>query len=78
MASSNGETQVIPAQPVLQPGGDSIFQAMTEKRKTPEDFGLVKVVLVFVDQGIPRVMSQLVTHTTLDKVTNLLEDELVG
>jgi hypothetical protein len=76
--AANGDTAVIPAQPVTTPGGDRIFQALAEKKRNPEDYGLVKAVLVYVDRGVPRVMSQLITPATLDKITNILEDELVG
>jgi hypothetical protein len=77
MAAGNGDTQALQAIPVPE-NGDHIFQTLTSPKKTLEDMGLVKAVLVYMDQGIQRVVQVVVPHSTLDKVTNTLEDEAVG
>jgi len=77
MASSNGETQVIPAQPVMEQEGP-IFRALTGKKQTLKDLGLKKIVLVYVDQDNPHADIHVILPATLDKITNLLEDEAIG
>lgn len=78
MAASNGnDTQALQAVAVPE-GQDRIFQTMTGKKKTLEDVGLIKFVATYVDQGVHLVHSRLVTHETLDKIVNFLEDEAVG
>lgn len=77
--AANGDTAVIPAQSVTAPpGGDRIFQALTGKKPLLEDLGLVKVILVYIENGRQQLMSNVLTQATLDKITNTMEDEAVS
>lgn len=77
MATGNGSTEALQAVAVPE-GQDRIFQTMTGKKKTLKDRGLVKIVVAYGDQDTLRSLVHVIEPETLDKITNILEDEAVG
>lgn len=78
MAAVNGnDTQALQAVAVPE-GQDRIFQTMTGKKKTLKDRGLVKIVVAYGDQDTLRSLVHVIEPETLDKITNILEDEAIG
>lgn len=75
MAAGNSDTQALQA--VAVPEG-AIFQAMTTGRRTLKDRGLLKIVIAYGDQDTLRSLVHVIEPATLDKITNILEDEAVG
>jgi hypothetical protein len=75
VAAGNSDTQTLQAVAVPE---DRIFQAMTGKKKTLKDLGLIKFVATYVDDDVHLVHSRLINHETLDKIMNILEDESVA